>query len=59
MPLIVRLGIDRLDFCAPCLRDTVFKGTGNRSLSEKDIIKHLQDLASLLGRVPSQNLGEG
>ena len=59
MPLIERLGIDRLDFCAPCLRDTILQGTGNDSVSEKDILKYLQDLASILGRVPSQNFGEG
>ena len=59
MPLIERIGIDRLDFCAPCLRDTVLQGAGNDSAPEKDILKYLQDLAFLLGRVPSQNFGEG
>lgn len=59
MPLIERLGIDRLDFCAPCLRDTVLQGTGSKSLSGKNMIKYLQDLALLIGRVPSQNFGEG
>jgi hypothetical protein len=59
IPLVQRLGIDRLDFCAPCLRDTVLQGTGNDSASEKDILKYLQDLANLLGRVPTQNFGEG
>lgn len=59
MPLIERLGIDRLDFCAPCLRDTVLQGSGNDSVSEKDALQYLQDLASLIERVPSQNFGEG
>ncbi|MHB8855273.1 MAG: homing endonuclease associated repeat-containing protein [Bellilinea sp.] len=59
IPLVQRLGIDRLDFCAPCLRDTVLQGTGNDSASEKDMLKYLQDLANLLGRVPTQNFGEG
>lgn len=59
MPLIERLGIDRLSFCAPCLRDTVLQGTGSESTSEQGILKYLQDLASVLGRVPSQNFGEG
>ena len=58
MPLIERLGIDRLDFCAPCLRDTVLQGLGNDSASKKDIYKYLQDLANLIQRVPSQNFGE-
>ncbi len=59
MPLIERLGIDRLDFCAPCLRDTILQGTGNNSMSEKNILKYLQDLALLLERVPHQSFGEG
>ena len=59
MPLIERLGIDRLEFCAPCLRDTVLQGSGNDSASERDILKYLQDLGSLIERVPPQNFGEG
>ncbi|MBU2591410.1 MAG: hypothetical protein ABIJ24_04550 [Nitrospinota bacterium] len=59
MPLIERLCIDKLDFCAPCLRDTILQGTGNDALPEKDILKYLQDLALLIGRVPTQNFGEG
>ena len=59
MPLIERLGIDRLDFCTPCLRDTVLQGAGNGSASEKDILKYLRKLVSLIERVPPQNFGEG
>ena len=59
MPLIERLGIDRLDFCAPCLRDTVLQGSGNDSASKKDILKYLRNLAGLIERVPPQNFGEG
>lgn len=59
MPLVERLGIDRLDFCAPCLRDSVLPGSGNDSASENDILKYLDDLAILLERVPHQNFGEG
>jgi hypothetical protein len=58
-PLIDRLGIDNLDFCAPCLRDTVIQGSGNSSASKEDICKYLQELAVLLGHVPTQNFGEG
>jgi len=58
VPLVQRLGIDRLDFCAPCLRDTIFQGTGNDSASEQDILKYLQDLTSVLGIVPPQNFEE-
>jgi hypothetical protein len=59
MPLIERLGVDRLDFCAPCLRDTVLQGSGNDSASESAILKYLQDLSNLIQRVPPQNFGEG
>lgn len=59
IPLIERLGVERLDFCAPCLRDTILQGTGNDSSSENEILKYLQDLALILERVPSQNYGEG
>ncbi len=59
MPLIERLGIDRLEFCAPCLRDTVLQGSGRDSASEKHVLKYLQDLAKLVERVPPQNFGEG
>jgi len=59
MPLIERLGIDRLEFCAPCLRDTVLQGSGRDSASEKHVLKYLQDLAKLVERIPPQNFGEG
>ena len=59
VPLIERLGIDGLDFCAPCLRDTILPGTGNDLTSKKNMLKYFRDLASLLGRVPTQNFGEG
>jgi hypothetical protein len=59
LPLIQRLGIDQLDFCAPCLRDTVLQGSGSNTLPKKDILKYLNDLALLIGRVPTQNFGEG
>jgi hypothetical protein len=58
MPLVERLGIDRLDFCAPCLRDTVLPGAGNNITSEQDIIKYLQDFADILGCIPSPHFGE-
>ena len=59
MPLIETLGIDRLNFCAPCLRDTVLPGAGNESTSKKEIINYLQDLVSVIGRVPPQAFGDG
>lgn len=59
VPLVERLGIDHLDFCAPCLRDTVLQGSGDDSASETSILEYLRDLAALIGRVPTQNFGEG
>lgn len=58
-PLVERLGINRLEFCAPCLRDTVFQGSGNDTLEKEKVLTYLNDLAALLGRVPVQNFGEG
>lgn len=60
MSLITRLGgFDRLNFCTPCLEDKVFPGSGNASVSKKDIIKYIQDVALLTGGLPSQYFGEG
>jgi len=56
---VERLGIASLDFCAPCLQDIVFQGTGDNSASEENICEYLRDLAGVLGRVPTQNFGEG
>lgn len=59
IPLVERLGIDNLDFCAPCLRDTVLQGSGNNALSKEEIYDYLRNLATLIERVPTQNFGEG
>lgn len=58
MPLIERLGIERLEFCAPCLGDALF-AEGDNNASEEAILQYLQDLANLLERVPPQNFGNG
>ncbi len=57
--LIQRLGIDRLDFCAPCLKTTVLQQTGNDSLPRQDVLAYLRALTDVLQRVPSQGFGEG
>jgi len=57
--LVTRLGVERLDFCAPCLRDTVLQGTGDPGVSRDAISIYLRDLAALIGRVPPQGFGEG
>jgi hypothetical protein len=57
--LIQRLGIDRVDFCAPCLKATVPQQTGNDSLPREDVLAYLRALTDALQRVPSQGFGEG
>lgn len=58
-PLVERLGIDQLDFCAPCLKDTVLQSSGNDNLSKQEVLTYLRDLADVLERVPPQNFGIG
>ena len=58
-PLVVRLGIDGLDFCSPCLQGVVFQGTGNPSMSEAEVLEYLRSLASVIQQVPHQGFGEG
>ncbi|MDD1608862.1 MAG: hypothetical protein LUQ18_10295, partial [Methylococcaceae bacterium] len=58
MSLIGRLGTERVDFCAPCLKETIL-GEGNSFASEGDIFKYLHDVTNLIERVPSQSFGEG
>lgn len=57
--LVDRLGIDKLEFCAPCLRDTVLGGGGNSSLAAEAIRQYVRDLAAAVGRPPTQAMGEG
>ena len=57
VPLVKRLGIGHLDFCAPCLRDTVLQRSGNNSLSGKQVLSYLRDLTAVLRRVPTQFWG--
>lgn len=59
VPLVRRLGIDHLNFCAPCLRDTVLQGSGSDSLTREQVLAYLRDLSNVLQRVPNQNYGEG
>lgn len=57
-PLVLRLGIDGLDFCAPCLRDTVLS-PGNDFAASEQILRYMQYLTNLIQRVPTQNFGTG
>ena len=58
-PLTKRLGMDHLDFCAPCLKSTVYGGTGNQALSREQILEYLRDLTRVLQQIPYQGFGEG
>jgi hypothetical protein len=57
LPLVERLGMDRLDVCAPCCRDTVFF-RGHNDARRKEIVRYIRTLAELAGRVPPQGFGE-
>ena len=57
-PLIKRLGVANLDFCAPCLRDTVLEGTGNNFSSRENVLTYIRELTSTLQRIPPQGFGE-
>lgn len=59
VPLVRRLGINHLDFCAPCLRDTVLQSSESDSLTREQVTAYLRDLANALQQVPNQNYGEG
>jgi hypothetical protein len=57
IPLVERLGIDYLDYCAPCLKDIILPDTGSDDVTRQEAIDYLQNLAQLLGRVPTQDFG--
>jgi hypothetical protein len=56
-PLARRLGLDHLDFCAPCLSQAIFYGSD--SFSREQVLAYLRNLSDVLQRVPSQGFGEG
>ena len=59
VPLVERLGIDQLDFCAPCLKNLILQNTGNDAASKEEALSYLRDLAQLIKRIPSQDFGSG
>jgi hypothetical protein len=59
VPLVERLGIDQLDFCAPCLSGTILQNTGNDAATKDQIRTYLQDLSDILKRIPPQDFGGG
>lgn len=58
-PLTKRLGMDHLDFCAPCLKKIVYQGTGDKNASREQIIEFVHDFTNTLQQIPSQGFGEG
>ncbi|MBN2266762.1 MAG: hypothetical protein JW725_00275 [Candidatus Babeliaceae bacterium] len=58
-PLIKRLGIDQIDFCSPCLRDTILQNTGSQTASKEEVLAYLRELVTALQRIPHQGYGEG
>lgn len=59
VPLIERLGINQLDFCAPCLSGAVLQNTRNDNVSKEETKSYLRKLADLLKRIPPQDFGVG
>lgn len=57
VPLAKRLGIEHLDFCAPCLNEAFFQGSA--SLAKEQVMIYLRDLSNVIQRVPNQDFGEG
>ena len=55
-PFIERLGIDRLVFCSPCMRDAIFFN-GRSDTSREDVLEYASRLALLAGRVPPDGFG--
>jgi hypothetical protein len=58
-PIIRRLGIDKLDYCAPCMKGLVYENTGSETSTEQEIKEYLLSLSKIIGRVPPQGFGEG
>ena len=58
IPLIERLGINNIDFCSPCLRDTILPNSGNDLLPKSAILSYLLELSEILEFIPTQGFGE-
>lgn len=58
-PLIRRIGIDKLNYCAPCLKEIVLQNTGISDCSEQEIKDYLLSLSKIISKVPNQGFGEG
>jgi hypothetical protein len=56
VPLVDRLGIDKLDFCAPCLSQVLFQD-GAPDSSRDEIEAYIRNLTEALSRVPPSDFG--
>ena len=57
MPVVERLGVSRLDVCAPCVEATILS-PGSDSVTREEILEYVTRLTTLAGRVPPQGFGE-
>lgn len=53
-PFIKKIGINNLEFCSPCLKDSLLE-EGNSKMSKIEIINYLKELTIILNKVPPQN----
>jgi hypothetical protein len=58
-PFVKRLGIERLDFCAPCLKECVLQGSGNNLAGKNEILEFIKHLTEILEKIPPQGFSEG
>lgn len=58
-PLMVRFGIDGLEFCAPCLATRVMQNTGAKDASKESCLTYIRELTDALQRIPPQGFGTG
>lgn len=61
-PFVKRLGIERLDFCSPCLKESVWPEIAkseNDIASRDEILEYIRLLTVILEKIPPQNFGGG
>jgi len=58
-PLVERFGFNSIEYCAPCLRDCVLSGSGNKRMGRRRIVTYLKELTNELGAIPTSQFGEG
>lgn len=59
MPLVERLGINNIDYCAPCLSKIVLQNSGKQNSTYDEIIEYLTKLSKVIEKVPTQSFSEG